>query len=187
MATVIQSTPRCNDDHSPRWDRTRRAELFEQGTRVSSLLYTLSLLADTIRSASRSPTCGAPTPPHAVSYSLVRGNMTRPLRRSFPGALSHLTARGNARQAILLDRTDRQVFLDPRGRAIDQQGWRCYASCGMDNHDHLLIETPDGNLVQGMRRLHGVSAQHVPRRHQRVGHLLQGRYKRMMIARERPL
>ncbi len=113
--------------------------------------------------------------------------MTRPLRRAFPGALSHLTARGNARQDILLDLTDRQVFLATRGRAIDQQGWRCYASCCMENHSHLLIATPDGNLVQGMRRLHGVSAQHVPRRHQRVGHLLHGRYKRMIIARESPL
>ena len=113
--------------------------------------------------------------------------MTRSVRRAFPGALYHLTARGNARQAILLDLTDRQVFLDTRGRAIAQQSWRCSASCCMENHSHLRIATPDGNLVQGMRRLHGVSAPHVPRRHQRVGHLLHGRDKRMIIARESPL
>ena len=58
--------------------------------------------------------------------------MTRPLRLEFPGALYHLTERGNARQAIFLAPTDRHVFLDPLGREIDQQGWMCYAYCQSD-------------------------------------------------------
>ena len=110
--------------------------------------------------------------------------MARPLRLEFPGALYHLTARGNARQDIFLDPTDREVFLDALGREIDQQGWRCYAYCLMDNHYHLLIETPEANLSQGMRRLNGVYAQRFNRRHQRAGHLLQGRYQSIVVERE---
>lgn len=110
--------------------------------------------------------------------------MARPLRLEFPGALYHLTARGNARQPIFVDPTDRHTFLHLLGREIDQQGWRCYAYCLMDNHYHLLIETPDANLVCGMRRFNGAYAQHFNRRHQRVGHLLQGRYKSIIVERD---
>ncbi len=113
--------------------------------------------------------------------------MARPLRLEFPSALYHLTARGNARHDIFLDSIDRQAFLDALGREVDQQSWRCYAYCLMDNHYHLLIETPEANLVQGMRRLNGVYAQRFNRRHQRVGHLFQGRYKSIVVERERHL
>ena len=81
--------------------------------------------------------------------------MARPLRIEFPGAVYHLTARGNARQDIYLDDTDRCTFLDLLQREVQQQHWRCYAYCLMTNHYHLLIETPEGHLVKGMRRLHG--------------------------------
>jgi hypothetical protein len=83
--------------------------------------------------------------------------MARPLRLQFPGAVYHLTARGsNARQDISLDDTDRHAFLRLLGRAVQRHRWYCSASCLMSTHDPLLIETPDGNLVPGMRRLHGV-------------------------------
>ncbi len=107
--------------------------------------------------------------------------MARPLRLEFPGALYHVTARGNARQKIFLDKEDRHRFLDLLGKEITQQGWLCYAYCLMDNHYHLLIETPEPNLVAGMRRLNGVYTQAFNRRHRRVGHLFQGRYKAILV------
>ena len=107
--------------------------------------------------------------------------MARPLRLEFAGALYHVTARGNARQKIFLADEDRHGFLDLLGKEIDQQGWLCYAYCLMDNHYHLLIETPEANLVAGMRRLNGVYTQAFNRRHRRVGHLFQGRYKAILV------
>lgn len=79
--------------------------------------------------------------------------MTRPLRLEFAGALYHLTARGDRREPIFLDDQDRLIFLDLLAREVLQQGWLLYAFCLMDNHYHLLIETPEPNLVRGMRRL----------------------------------
>lgn len=107
--------------------------------------------------------------------------MARPLRLEFAGALYHLTARGNARSEIFADDEDRRVFLELLGKEIAQQGWRCYAYCLMGNHYHLLIETPEANLVAGMRRLNGVYTQAFNRRHQRVGHVFQGRYKSIVV------
>jgi putative transposase len=107
--------------------------------------------------------------------------MARPLRLEFPGALYHVTARGNARQRIYLNDEDRHLFLDLLGKEVAQQGWRCYAYCLMDNHYHLLLETPEPTLVAGMRRLNGVYTQAFNRRHRRVGHLFQGRYKAIVV------
>ncbi|MBW2397556.1 MAG: transposase [Deltaproteobacteria bacterium] len=110
--------------------------------------------------------------------------MARPLRLQFPGAVYHLTARGNARQAIFLDDEDRCRFLSLLGSEVRQQGWVCHAYCLMGNHYHLLIETPRGNLTMGMRRLNGTYSQSVNRRHKRVGHLFQGRYHSVVVDRE---
>ncbi len=110
--------------------------------------------------------------------------MARPLRLEFPGAVYHLTARGNARQDIFLDDQDRAGFLALLGREIIQQRWRCYAYCLMGNHYHLVIETPEPNLSTGMRRLNGVYTQAFNRVHDRVGHLFQGRYKSILVERE---
>jgi REP element-mobilizing transposase RayT len=107
--------------------------------------------------------------------------MARPLRLEFGGALYHVTSRGNARGRIYLDEEDRHVYLDLLGKEVEQQGWRCYAYCLMDNHYHLLIETPEPTLVVGMRRLNGVYTQAFNRRHRRVGHLFQGRYKAIVV------
>ena len=107
--------------------------------------------------------------------------MARPLRLQFSGALYHVTARGNARQKIYLDKEDRHRFLELLGREIEQQRWICYAYCLMDNHYHLLIETPEPNLVAGMQRLSGIYTQAFNRRHRRVGHLFQGRYKAILV------
>lgn len=107
--------------------------------------------------------------------------MSRPLRLEFAGALYHVTARGNAREDIFRDDGDRATFLDLLGREIAQQRWRLYAYCLMGNHYHLLIETPEPNLTRGMQRLNQVYTQRFNRRHRRVGHVLQGRYKAIVV------
>jgi len=107
--------------------------------------------------------------------------MARPLRIEFSGALYHVTGRGNARLAIVEDDTDRQGFLDVLASVVQRYGWRCYAYCLMDNHYHLLVETPEGNLSRGMRQLGGVYTQRFNRRHHRVGHLFQGRFKAILV------
>jgi REP element-mobilizing transposase RayT len=110
--------------------------------------------------------------------------MARPLRLEFAGALYHLTSRGDHRERIFLGDSDRGLFLDLLGKEISQQRWSCYAYCLMDNHYHLLIETPEANLVRGMRRLNGVYTQSFNRRHGRVGHVFQGRYKAILVDKE---
>ena len=107
--------------------------------------------------------------------------MTRPLRLEFAGALFHLTARGDRQESIFLDDRDRRRFLELLGKEIQQQGWLCYAYCLMDNHYHLLIETPQANLVRGMRRLNGVYTQWFNRRRKKSGHVFQGRYKSILV------
>lgn len=110
--------------------------------------------------------------------------MSRPLRLEYPGALYHLTSRGNARQRIFLDDTDRELFLNTFSHVISRYGWLCHAYCLMDNHYHLLIETPKSNLSSGMRQLNGVYTQSFNRSHRRVGHIFQGRYKAILVEKE---
>ena len=110
--------------------------------------------------------------------------MARPLRLEYEGALYHVTSRGNAREAIFRVDPDREVFLDILGDTIQRFGWICYAYCLMTNHYHLLIETPEPNLSRGMRHLNGVYTQAFNRRHMRVGHVLQGRFKSIVVEKE---
>ena len=110
--------------------------------------------------------------------------MARPLRLEFPGALYHLTARGDRQEPIFLDDGDRRRFLDLLGKEIVQQDWVCYAYCLMHNHYHLLIETPQANLVRGMRRLNGVYTQAFNRKRKKPGHVFQGRYKSILVDKE---
>lgn len=107
--------------------------------------------------------------------------MSRPLRVEFPDALCHITARGDRREAIFDDDEDRQAFLRVLMEVVEGFNWLCYAWCLMDNHYHLLIQTPDGNLSKGMRQLNGVFTQTSNRRHKRVGHLFQGRFKAILV------
>jgi putative transposase len=110
--------------------------------------------------------------------------MARQLRLEFPGAIYHVTSRGNARQAIFLDDHDRLNFLDILGNIIGRYNWLCHAYCLMDNHYHLLIETIDPNLSLGMRQLNGVYTQTFNRKHNRVGHVFQGRYKSIIVEKD---
>lgn len=107
--------------------------------------------------------------------------MARPLRIEYPGAVYHVTSRGNARQSIFMDDADRQVFLEILGNVVEKHNWLCHAFCLLDNHYHILVETQDPNLSMGMRHLNGVYTQRVNLRHHRVGHLLQGRYKAILV------
>jgi len=81
--------------------------------------------------------------------------MARPLRIEFPGALYHVTSRGDRREAIFEDDEDRLLFLHTLAEVIERFNWLCHAYCLMTNHYHLLVETPDGNLSKGMRHLKG--------------------------------
>ena len=107
--------------------------------------------------------------------------MSRPIRIEFPGALYHVTARGDRREDIFEDDQDRQAFLSILEQAIGRFNWICHAWCLMDNHYHLLVQTPDGNLSKGMRQLNGIYTQASNRRHRRVGHLFQGRFKAILV------
>jgi len=107
--------------------------------------------------------------------------MARPLRIEYPGAVYHVTSRGNARQSIFIDDVDRQVFLEVLGNVVEKYNWLCHAFCLLDNHYHILVETQDPNLSLGMRQLNGVYTQRVNIRHHRVGHLFQGRYKAILV------
>ena len=110
--------------------------------------------------------------------------MTRPLRIAYPGATYHIMSRGDRRSDIYRDDVDRRLFLDLLASEVRQQRWRLLGYCLMGNHYHLLLETPEGNLVPGMRRLNGVYTQAFNRRHALVGHVMQGRYKSVLVDRE---
>ncbi len=110
--------------------------------------------------------------------------MARPLRIEFPGAVYHVTSRGNERKAIFRNDQDRKMFLNTVEQVTDQYNWVCHAYCLMENHYHLLVETPDGNLSIGMRQLNGVYTQKFNKRHRRVGHLFQGRFKAVLVQKE---
>ncbi len=107
--------------------------------------------------------------------------MARPLRIEYPGATYHVTARGNERAMIYRDDEDRTRFLAEISRASDRLAWNVLAYCLMGNHYHLVIETPNGNLARGMRDINSIYAQGFNRRHDRVGHLFQGRYRGILV------
>jgi putative transposase len=108
--------------------------------------------------------------------------MACPLRLEF--AVYHLTSRGNGRQKIFFTDTDRELFLGTLAHVVSRYGWLCHAYCLMNNHYHLLIETPKRNLSIGMHQLKGNNSQASNRRHKRVGHLFQGRYKAILVEKE---
>jgi len=110
--------------------------------------------------------------------------MARPLRLEFAGALYHVTSRGDHQDAIYLTDDDRSAYLEILGDVCERYNWIVHAYCLMDNHYHILIETPDSNLSKGMRQLNGVYTQYFNRTHKRVGHVYQGRYKAIIVQKE---
>ena len=110
--------------------------------------------------------------------------MARPLRIEFAGALYHVTSRGDGQEAIYLGDEDREAFYAVLTEVCRRFNWMVHAECQMTNHYHLLVETPSGNLSRGMRQLNGVYTQRFNRRHSRVGHVFQGRYKAILVQKD---
>jgi len=107
--------------------------------------------------------------------------MARPLRVERPGGRYHVTARGNERKAVFRGDSDRLHFLGLLSELGERFGLRVHAYVLMDNHFHLLVETPEANLSRAMHWL-GVSySVWFNRRHQRAGHLFQGRFKAVIV------
>src|SRR5450830_131214 len=107
--------------------------------------------------------------------------MSRPPRISFPGALYHITSRGNRRTNIFADDKDHLVWLDTLATIVERFNVIVHAFCLMPNHYHLLIETPDANISQAMHYLNGSYARRYNKRHELAGHLTQGRYYPVLI------
>src|SRR5581483_4509136 len=110
--------------------------------------------------------------------------MTRPLRLEYPGALFHVLSRGNAKQDIFLDDRDRRRFLDLLGQCVTRFEWIAYAYALMPNHFHLAIQLTCESLSRGMQWLNGQYASAFNRRHARIGHVLQGRFKSLLVDKE---
>lgn len=110
--------------------------------------------------------------------------MARPLRIEFEGAVYHVTSRGDGLEDIYIDKADRKAFYEILEEVCLRMNWLVHAECQMTNHYHLVIETPEANLARGMRQLNGVYTQRFNRRHRRVGHVFQGRYKAILVQKE---
>ena len=108
--------------------------------------------------------------------------MPRALRVEYPGAHYHAMCRGNNGQDIFLDDHGRRLFLATLGEVCEQTGWSIHAYVLMSNHYHLLLETPEANLVAGMKWFQGAYTQRFNSMFKRRGHLFQGRYKAIPIA-----
>ncbi|HNQ35119.1 MAG TPA: transposase [bacterium] len=107
--------------------------------------------------------------------------MARQIRIEFPGAIYHVTARGNEWQAIFRNNLDRQTFLVLLGQISEQYGVKVRAYCLMPNHYHLILETPRGNLSQAVGWLQLTYTVRFNRQHKRSGHLFQGRFKAFLV------
>ncbi len=107
--------------------------------------------------------------------------MARKLRVEYPGAIYHVMSRGDRREAIFHDDTDRELFLATLGESCQKAVWEVQAFCLLPNHFHLVVETPQGNLVAGMQWLLGAYTGRFNRRHRLTGHLFSGRYKALIV------
>ena len=110
--------------------------------------------------------------------------MSRPLRIEFPGATYHVTSRGDRCEAIFVDDEDRQRLLAVVAGALERFEAVALAYCLMGNHYHLVLRTYRPNLSQVMRQVNGVYTQSFNRRHGKVGHVFQGRFKAVLVDEE---
>ncbi|MDA1277940.1 MAG: transposase [Verrucomicrobia bacterium] len=107
--------------------------------------------------------------------------MPRRLRVEYAGAIYHVMSRGDRREDIFLDDVDRQDFLKTLAEACQKTGWQIHAYCLMSNHYHLVVETPDANLVDGMAWLQSSYTIRLNHRHKLFGHVFSGRYKAQLV------
>ena len=110
--------------------------------------------------------------------------MARPIRLEFAGAIYHVTTRGDEGSDVFIDDQDRLQFLAVLSEVVSRTGWLVHAYVLMDNHYHLLIETPTDNLSRGMRQLNGVYTQRFNSTHGSGGRVFQGRFKAVLVERE---
>lgn len=110
--------------------------------------------------------------------------MARPLRIEFPGAVYHVTSRGDRREEIYRDDADRREHLRVIALAMERFDARVLAYCLMGNHYHLVLQTAQANLSRLMRQVNGVYTQAFNRRHAVTGHLFQGRFKAVVVDRD---
>ena len=107
--------------------------------------------------------------------------MARKLRIQYPGALYHVMSRGDRREPIFADDQDRRRFIETLTETCEKTRWQVHAYCLMKNHFHLVVETPQPNLVAGMKWLLGTYTGRYNRRHKEFGHLFSGRYKALVV------
>ena len=107
--------------------------------------------------------------------------MARKLRIQYEGAIYHLMSRGDRREDIFRDDHDRRCFIYTLDEACEKTRWEVLAYCLMPNHFHLVVETPQANLVAGMQWLLSTYTSRFNRRHQLNGHLFSGRYKSQIV------
>jgi REP element-mobilizing transposase RayT len=107
--------------------------------------------------------------------------MARPLRIEFPGAVYHLTARGDRQEPIFEDERDRAALLDVVACACERFDAGCFAYCLMGNHYHFVVQTRQANLSRCMRHVNAVYSQRYNRRHKKAGHVFQGRFHAVLV------
>src|SRR6266568_8232934 len=116
-----------------------------------------------------------------MADGILAHGMARKLRIQYPGAVYHVMNRGDRRESIFHDDADRQWFIETLGEACGKTGWQVHAYCLMPNHFHLVLETPQPNLVAGMKWFLGTYTGRFNRRHNLSGHLFSGRYKSLIV------
>ena len=107
--------------------------------------------------------------------------MPRQPRIEYPGAVYHVMNRGDRRENIFVDDVDRQDFVKTLAEACAKTGWQVHAWCLMPNHFHAVVETPNANLVDGMRWFLGSYTIRLNHRQKLFGHVFSGRYKAVVI------
>lgn len=129
----------------------------------------------------------AASPIHGIAHKNIShqtAGMTRPLRIELAGGLYHITSRGDRREEIYSNDNDRWLWLKIFADTCERFNWVCHAWCLMGNHYHIVVETVEANLSQGMRHLNGVYTQTTNQLYRRVGHLFQGRYKAILVEKD---
>jgi putative transposase len=110
--------------------------------------------------------------------------MARMPRVQYSGAIHHVTARGASRGTIFRTDHDYSFFLATLAGAIGSTGWECLAYCLMPNHYHLLLETPEPNLSEGMYQLNSTYARRYNWEHDHTGHVFQSRFHTRLVTGE---
>ena len=110
--------------------------------------------------------------------------MARPLRVEYEGAFYHVTSRGNEKREIFTSPEDYEQFKSYLYESREKFGYKLHAYVLMTNHFHLLIETPEANLNRLMHYINGSYTGYYNRKHKRIGHLFQGRYKAILVDRD---